>query len=171
MQQRTGEGFGVMLKTVGGGSNMEFELGTGFLTMTDIDTGEQFDLGEVTSMSLEQEIWSSSAVPSKILNGFTNSATFSCEITTINQDLCKLSPCLEFTTEGETPTLIQTRWHKKARIRKKWLKRYGYKEDKVKTIMKAKHGEFNKETGEFNIEIESIEYIFKPYQLQRKVRR
>lgn len=154
---------------------MGFELGTGFLTMIDRDTGEQFDLGEVTPMEMEVEEWCNKEEPSKTIKGFTNPATFSCENTTIHQDLfnelCKPSTSLGFTIEGETPILIQARWHKKARIRKKWLKRYGYKEDKVKTIMKAKYGEFNKETGECNIEIESIEYVFKPYQLQREVRR
>ncbi len=154
---------------------MEFELGTGFLTMIDRDTGEQFDLGEAAPMEMEIEEWSNKEEPSKTIKGFTNSATFSCENTTINQDLfnelCKPSKSLGFTIESETPILIQARWHKKARTRKKWLKRYGYKEDKVKTIMNSKYGEFNKETGEYNIEIESIEYIFKPYQLQREVRR
>ena len=154
---------------------MEFELGTGFLTMIDLDTGEQFDLGEVAPMEMEVEEWSNKEEPSKTINGFTNPVTFSCENTTINQDLfnelCKTSTSLGFTIKGETLVLIQARWHKKARIRKKWLKRYGYKEDKVKTIMNAKYGEFNKETGECSIEIESIEYIFKPYQLQRGVRK
>ena len=37
---------------------MGFELGTGFLTMIDRDTGEQFDLGEVTPMEMEVEEWS-----------------------------------------------------------------------------------------------------------------
>ena len=34
---------------------MGFELGTGFLTMIDRDTGEQFDLGEVTPLEMEVE--------------------------------------------------------------------------------------------------------------------
>ena len=143
--------------------------------MMDRVTGEVHDWGEITPMSLEREDWSPYAEPEKTIKGIFNSATLSWKDATINQDLfnelCAPSRSLEFIIEGETPILIQARWHKKARIRKKWLKRYGYKEDKVKTIMKAKYGEFNTETGECNIEIESIEYIFKPYQLQREVRR
>lgn len=154
---------------------MGIELGTGLLTMIDRDTGEQFDLGEVAPLEMEIEQWSDKEEPSKTIKGFANPATFSCENTTINQELfnelCKPSTSLGFTIEGETPILIQARWHKKARIRKKWLKRYGYKEDTVKTIMKAKHGDFNTETGECDIEIESIEYKFKPYQLYREVRK
>ena len=153
---------------------MNFELDTGTLKMINRETGEVHDWGEITPMSLEQEVWSPNEELEKTIKGIYNSATFSCEGATINQalfnELCKSSTPLGFTIEGNTPILIQARWHKKARIRKKWLKRYGYKEDKVKTIMKAKYGEFNKETGECNIEVESIEYIFKPYQLQREVR-
>ena len=154
---------------------MELELGTGTLTMMNRETGEVHDWGEITPMLFTQEDWSPYAEPEKTVKGVFNSATLSCEGATINQDLlnelCKPSRSLGFTIEGETPILIQARWHKKARIRKKWIKRYGYKEDKVKTIMKAKYGSFNKETGECDIEIESIEYKFKPYQLQREVRK
>lgn len=153
---------------------MEFELGTGTLTMMNRVTGEVYDWGEITPMSFEREDWSPKEEPEKTIKGVFNSATLSCEGAYINKnlfdELCAPSRSLGFTIEGETPILIQARWHKKARIRKKWLKRYGYKEDKVKTIMKAKYGKFNKETGECNIEIESIEYKFKPYQLHREVR-
>lgn len=153
---------------------MDFELGTGTLTMMNKETGEMYDWGEITPMSIEQEIWSPKEELEKTKKGFTIPATLSWGETTIDQDLfnklCVPSKSLGFIIEGETPILIQARWHKKARIRKKWRKRYGYKEDFLKTIIKAKYGEFNKETGECNIEIESIEYIFKPYQLQREVR-
>ena len=155
---------------------MEFELGTGFLTMIDRDTGERFDLGEVAPMEMEVEEWSNKEEPERVVKGFTNPGIFSCEGTTVfNQELfnelCTPSMYSEFTIECETPILIQARWHKKVRIRKKWLKRYGYKEDRVKTIMKAKYGSFNAETGECDIEVESIEYKFKPYQLHREVRK
>ena len=154
---------------------MELELGTGTLTMTNIKTGEVYDWGEITPMSLEREEWSPNEEPEKTIKGIFNSATISGIDATINQDLfnelCTPSSSLGFAIEGETPILIQARWHKKGRIRKKWLKRYGYKEDKVKTIMKAKYGSFNGETGECDIEVESIEYKFKPYQLYREVRK
>ena len=153
---------------------MNFELGTGNLMVVDEENGEMRNIGEIPFMSLEVEEWSDKAEPAKTIKGFTNTATFTCESANINQGLfykyCTPLAPSEFTIECETPILIQARWHKKARIRKKWLKRYGYKEDKLKTIMKAKYGEFNAETGECNIEVESIEYIFKPYQLQREVR-
>lgn len=37
-----------------------------------------------------------------------------------------------FTAEFDAPVLIQARWHKKWRTRKKWLKRYGMKEDTIR---------------------------------------
>ena len=152
---------------------MELELGTGTLTMMNRETGEVYDWGEITPLSFEQDDLSPYVEPEKTVKGVFNSATISGIDATINQDLlnelCTPSRSLGFIIEGETPILIQARWHKKARIRKKWLKRYGYKEDKVKTIMKAKYGSFNGETGECDIEVESIEYKFKPYQLCREV--
>ena len=152
---------------------MGFKLNSGFLTMTDLETGKEYDFGECTSLELEQDIWSDKAEPSRIIRGFTNSGTFSCESTTvINQDLfnelCTPSISSEFTMEYDTPIIIQARWHKKARIRKKWLKRYGYKEDTVKTMAKAKCGEYNIETGETSIDVDSIQYKFKPHQMRRE---
>ena len=38
----------------------------------------------------------------------------------------------------EVPIMIQARWHKKNRVNKKWLKRYGMKRDTVKVEMNIK---------------------------------
>lgn len=150
---------------------MDFKLGTGFLTMIDRDTGEQFDLGEVAPMEMEVEEWSNKEEPSKTIKGFTNAATFSCENATVNQDLfnelCKPSTSLWFTIERETKILINARWHQKARIRKKWLKRYGYKEDTIKMTAKCRAGEYNTETGESSFDIEDLSYILRPDQLRK----
>lgn len=152
---------------------MGFKLNSGFLTMTDLETGKEYDFGECTSLELEQDIWSDKAESKRVIKGFTNSAEFSCEGTTVfNQELFDelynpFTPS-ELTMEYDTPILIQARWHKKARIRKKWLKRYGYKEDVVKTIAKARQGEYNTKTGECEIEIDSIQFNFKPYQMCRE---
>ena len=148
-------------------------LGLGSLTMTDLETGTTYDFGECTSLELAQEDLCKDEEPIKIIKGFTNSATFSCESSTIIakdtfDELFRPSNSSEFTMEWDTPILVQTRWHKKARIRKKWLKRYGYKEDVVKTIAKAKQGEYNTETGECEIDVDSIQFNFKPYQICRE---
>ena len=153
---------------------MNFELGTGTLMMMNRETGEVHDWGEITPLSFEQDDLSPHAEPEKTVKGVFNSATISGINATINQDLlnelCTPSRSLGFTIEGETPILIQARWHKKARIRKKWLKRFGYKEDAVKMIAKARCGEHNTETNETSIDVDSIEYKFKPYQMVREVR-
>jgi hypothetical protein len=148
-------------------------LGLGSLTMIDIGTGEKYDFGECNSLDLVQEDLCKDVEPSRTIEGFTNSATFSCESPTIiNEELfnelCRPSNSSEFTMEWDTPILVQVRWHKKARTRKKWLKRYGYKKDVVRTIAKARQGEYNTETGECEIEIDSIQFNFKPYQMCRE---
>ena len=151
---------------------MNFELGTGFLTMIDRDTGESFDLGEVAPLEMEVEEWSDKEEPSRTIKGFANSATFTCESPTIvNQEffdkLLTPSTSSAFTMEWDTPILVQARWHKRARIRKKWLKRYGFVEDFVKTVAKANCGDYNTETGETNIDVDSIQYIWRPDQKRR----
>lgn len=149
-------------------------LGLGSLTMVDLETGTEYDLGECNSLELVQEDLCKDAEPSRTIKGFTNAATFSCESSTIiNEELfnelCRPSNSSEFTCEWDTPIIVQARWHKKARIRKKWLKRYGYKEDVVKTIAKARYCEYNTETGGCEIDVDSIQFNFKPYQMFREV--
>lgn len=143
-------------------------LGLGSLTMTDIETGTEYDFGNCIPLEIEQLEWCADAEPSRTIKGFTDSAILSCKSTIIDQDsfdeLLKPSNSSEFTCEWDTPILIQARWHKKAKIRKKWLKRYGYKEDVVKTVAKAKQGEYNTETGECEIDVDSIQFKFRPDQ-------
>lgn len=150
---------------------MGFELGSGFLAMIDRESGEIFDLGEVAPLEIEYEEWSKDEEPAKVIKGLTNSAIFSCESPTIfNQNLFNelLTPSSsEFAMEWDTKIFIQARWHKRARIRKKWLKRYGYKEDVVKTIAKARQGEYNTDTGECSIDVDSIQYMCRPDQMRR----
>lgn len=49
----------------------------------------------------------------------------------------------KFTMEYSIPIMIQARWHKKPRIRKKWLKRFGMKPDTVKVKVDAKVLEYH----------------------------
>ena len=147
-------------------------LGLGSLTMTDLEAGTEYNFGDSIPLEIEQLEWCKDAEPSRIIKGFAEPATFSCKPTILDQDsfdkLLRPSNSSEFTCEWDTPILVQARWHKKARIRKKWLKRYGYKEDVVKTIATARQGEYNTETGECEIEIDSIQFNFKPYQMCRE---
>lgn len=70
--------------------------------------------------------------------------------------------------EFDRPIMIQARWHKKPRIRKKWLKRYGMKPDVVKVKMEATTVEYN--TNSKNVSFESDgkrEYVLRPDQKRR----
>ena len=76
-------------------------------------------------------------------------------------------PTKNFDIEYGTPILIQARWHKKKRINKKWLKRYGMKSDTVKIKAKARTLSYNTETGECECEVDKLEYIWRPDQKRK----
>ena len=80
---------------------------------------------------------------------------------------CELCP---YTIKGSLLIMIQTRWHKKARIRKKWLKRYGMNLDKIDfEIPNIITGQMNINDNEFNFETSEIIYKFRPDQLRRGI--
>lgn len=85
-----------------------------------------------------------------------------------------------YTVIAEVPIMIQARWHKKKRINKKWLKRYGLKPDTVKAEMDAEQLEYH--PGEiaktdnagiivaynyFDFQAKDIKYIFRNDQLRK----
>ena len=70
----------------------------------------------------------------------------------------------KFTLEYSVPIMVQARWHKKARTRKKWLKRYGMKPDTVGMRANAVAGEYNPNDGTFDFESEAPEYLWRPDQ-------
>lgn len=72
-----------------------------------------------------------------------------------------------FDIEHNMPILIQARWHKKKRINKKWLKRYGMKPDTVKMKAVAHTLSYNTETGECEFEVDKLEYIWRPDQKRK----
>lgn len=58
---------------------------------------------------------------------------------------------LNLEATGIKKILVQARKHKKKRINKKWLKRYGYKEISVPVRIKMNNCVMNEETGELNV--------------------
>jgi hypothetical protein len=77
------------------------------------------------------------------------SASFTCDNAVINEDL--LTNCLmPHTFDLEYSVMKQTRKHRKKRINKKWLKRYGYKLQQV-TSKGWKMKEFNTQTCEVEL--------------------
>lgn len=101
--------------------------------------------------------------------------SFECEMTMNNnfiQQLC-YSPVQDaYSLETYIPIMTQARWHKKPRIRKKWLKRYGMKPDKVKLNI---HTNFMSITPLDGYEIQTefkaddIQYELRPDQKRKGV--
>ena len=136
------------------------------------------EIEDIKDVTVETEVETSSLSKEKI--SFNHYASFECELTdcpslhnyTTNFDDKPLY------IEYDIPILIQARWHKKYRINKKWLKRYGMKEDKVLVRYDvdsiSPDNSYNpydlvKPNG-FNIEISNMQYKFRPDQLRRNLK-
>lgn len=98
-------------------------------------------------------------------------ASFSGEVNHIdlgllNKHFDPLSFTNPFTFEYERYIMIQARWHKKARIRKKWLKRYGMKQDTMQVVCYSRSWSYMSD-GSFEIDAENFRYVFRPDQKRR----
>lgn len=145
----------------------------------DIDTAQPIaDFNDIRDVTIESEVEESSLSKEKL--SFNHEASFECE-------LIDCSSLLNYATdfndkplyvEYYIPILIQARWHKKPRINKKWLKRYGMKKDKV--LVKCDVDSISPdntydpydlvESGGFNIELSNMQYKFRPDQLRRNLK-
>ena len=101
-------------------------------------------------------------------------------------DICNMPPSNgKFTMECFVPIMIQARWHKKPRIRKKWLKRFGMKPDTVKMRMDATALEYHPghildeqyddrgicaTFGSFEFETNNQEYLWRPDQKRKDLK-
>ena len=99
--------------------------------------------------------------------------SFNCEMTmnkNLMQQLCYLSVSDNYDLETYIPIMIQARWHKKPRIRKKWLKRYGMKPDTVKMVMHTNSMSINPLEGyliETEFGVDDFQYELRPDQKRR----
>ena len=73
----------------------------------------------------------------------------------------------KFTMEYQVPIMIQARWHKKPRTRKKWLKRFGMKQDTIKLKTNATICEYHTDDGSFEFETDKLEYAWRPDHKRR----
>lgn len=81
--------------------------------------------------------------------------------------LCNMPPANgKFTMEYRIPIMIQARWHKKPRINKKWIKRFGMKSDTIKCRANATAGEYHTDDGTFDFESDAPEFLWRPDQLR-----
>lgn len=110
-----------------------------------METGKSFELSDAT---IEIDTLSPNEVPDIMAFG-TCEATFTCENTIVNENLLSklLLPKKSNTFDLQYTAMVQARKHKKKRINKKWLKRYGYKPQKF-TSKDWELGEYNTQTGE-----------------------
>lgn len=135
------------------------------------------DWNGIGSATIETEIEPSSL--SKEVIEFNHSASFKgelidCSLSNFNTTNFNGKP---FYIEYYIPIMIQARWHKKRRINKKWLKRYGMKKDEVlvKCDVLSIHTNTECENPyeiehEFNLDLDSMEYRFRPDQLRKSLK-
>ena len=146
--------------------------------MLDINTLESIaEFSDIGNVTIESEVESSSLSKEKL--SFNHYATLECEL----MDCSSLLNYTDFNDkplyiEYYIPILVQSRWHKKKRINKKWLRRYGMKEDKI--LVKCdvnsispdnSYDPYNlvESTG-FNMELNNMQYKFRPDQLRRNLK-
>lgn len=99
-------------------------------------------------------------------------ASFSCDINYINSDLLNkiaapLTPTVPFTLTHERNIMIQARWHKKTRIRKKWLKRYGMKPDIIQVVYDIGELSYDHSDDSFDFETTYYRNVLRPDQKRR----
>lgn len=147
---------------------------------------EVYDLGSgdcelTTSMSAKSN---SPVIQSLITN---HTAEFSCicevDFSSIG-DMAYLSNKPQ-TIMYEVPIMIQARWHKKSRVNKKWLKRYGMKPDAIKVEMNIRALEYIPEHidneskcktslsciyNSWNFEMDMPIYKYRPDQMRRNLK-
>lgn len=149
---------------------MGFELNDGTLYMID-SNGREFKLGDALCGDIEIDTLSPNETPDIIYNfNNTASASFSCETTFVDLsclDYKPFDPTKNFNIEHNVPVLVQARWHKKKRINKKWLKRYGMKSDTVKIKANARTLSYNTETSDCEFEVDKLEYAWRPDQKRK----
>ena len=114
------------------------------------------------------------------------SAEFTCENVQLNTSLLDSmleAPKTPVKVYWDMPIMIQARWHKKSRVNKKWLKRYGMKPDVIKVEMNIK--ELTYEPGHtvgydetsirstfnsWNFETDIPIYKYRPDQMRRNLK-
>lgn len=135
------------------------------------------DLSNI-NMTVESEIESNSLVSETLQ--FNNSAFFQCELkdSFFSYNYVGDLTGKPFYLEYYIPIMIQARWHKKPRINKKWLKRYGMKKDKVlvrcsidSITPDSSYDPYDliESTG-LNLELGDMQYKFRQDQLRKNLK-
>lgn len=145
----------------------------------DINTLEPVvELNDLENATVEMEVETNSLSKEKL--SFNHEVSFECEsadCSTLFNYVTDLNDKPLY-IEYYIPILIQTRWHKKPRIRKKWFKRYGMKKDKI--LVRCDVNSISPDnsydpydlvkSNGFNIEVGNMQYKFRPDQLRRDLK-
>ena len=150
---------------------MGYELNDGTLYMMD-SNGRRFELGDDLYGDIEIDTLSPNEMPD-IIGSAKSALNVSYEMSMRDINWIsglidnQFTPTKNFDIEYNTPILVQAKWHKKRRINKKWLKRYGMKPDTVKMKAEARTLSYNTETGDCEFEVDKLEYIWRPDQKRK----
>lgn len=149
-----------------------FELSSGSLYRKDINNELELFADNVYGIA-ETQMSVDEVAP--ISYDLRHSASLSCEmkyfdVNLLNEICGNPVPTKSFILEYSIPIMIQARWHKKPRIRKKWLKRYGMKPDAVKIKTNASAVEYNTDDGSFTFTTDNLKYAWRPDQKRRGVK-
>ena len=149
------------------------------IQMLDINTMKPIaNFNDIGNVTVETELEPSSLSKEKL--SFNHEASFECS-------LVDCTSLLDYTTsfddkplyvEYYAPILVQARWHKKPRINKKWLKRYGMRKDEVLVRCDVDSVSPDNsydpydlvESKGFNFELSNMQYKFRPDQLRRSLK-
>ena len=149
---------------------MNFNLDNDTLIMKDI---EQNSIFQLDSLSCIPEVEMSADEIPPISLCMNASASFEIDMNKVNVTNNIINPYEKFSIEYNMPIKIQSRWHKKKRIRKKWLKRYGMKSDVVlfkgKADIEYAPGNMDFDYYNFNFNITEHEYVLRQDQMRRGI--
>ncbi len=136
--------------------------------------GETISLGEDLDFTREIDIWSPDEHVQETYNfPLKNSGSLSYDINAedlsfLNKLTQQWTPPETFWFEHEMPIMIQARWHKKKRINKKWLKRFGVRLDTVRRRDEGQVLTYNQDSGELEFETTgNKEYLWRPDQKRK----
>ena len=145
--------------------------------MHDIDTLEPIMILDDCSATIESEVDMSSLSKEKL--SFNHELT--CSVDCCSFDIGSLTSPNNYMNPRiyyNVPIMVQARWHKKNRINKKWLKRYGMKKDNIQvdcdvpSISPNTNEDPNNMTQqvEFGMTLNNMRYNLRPDQLRRNLK-
>lgn len=139
--------------------------------------GKTVSLGEDLDFTREIDIWSPDEHVQETYNfPLKNSESISYDINAedlsfLNKLAQQWMPPETFWFEHEMPIMIQARWHKKKRINKKWLKRFGMRLDTVRRRDEGRVLTYNQDSGELEFETTgNKEYLWRQDQKRRHLK-